>query len=357
MRAFLYAYDKVNLGDDLFIRFLVNRYPKVKFYMWSDKKNKKIFGDLKNLHIVNRNGWLPSLLRRIRPSLVLRLQAMIKDRCNRCIYIGGSIFQEYETWSNIVNWWDYQSKHYQFYVLGANFGPYKSDEYKNGMKNVFSQLEDICFRDKYSYELFKEVSKVRIAPDILFAQTLPEINAQKKQIFMSVINCRNDANGLADSADKYEECMSKMICDYTANGYDVKLVSFCKEEGDEEICYKLKGMADNEGSLSLLYYNGTNYMEILGELAASEYVVGTRFHATVLGLAFDKKVLPVLYSDKTKNMLADIGFEGMSIDLREEITPVLFRELQEGSRNVNSTFCRKESEQHFEKLDIEFKRG
>lgn len=37
-RIFLYAYDKVNLGDDLFIRYITNKYQNTKFYMVSDKK-------------------------------------------------------------------------------------------------------------------------------------------------------------------------------------------------------------------------------------------------------------------------------------------------------------------------------
>ena len=42
-KVFLYAYDKQNLGDDLFIHTICKRYPKVKFYLWSDELNKENF--------------------------------------------------------------------------------------------------------------------------------------------------------------------------------------------------------------------------------------------------------------------------------------------------------------------------
>ena len=51
-KLFLYAYDHINLGDDLFIETIVRRYPHVKFYFWTDAKNKEVFKDLKNLKII-----------------------------------------------------------------------------------------------------------------------------------------------------------------------------------------------------------------------------------------------------------------------------------------------------------------
>ena len=45
-RVCLYAYDKVNLGDDLFIRTIAARYTDTKFYLWSDGVNKQNFSDV-----------------------------------------------------------------------------------------------------------------------------------------------------------------------------------------------------------------------------------------------------------------------------------------------------------------------
>ena len=39
-RCFLYAYDKQNLGDDLFVHTICNRYPDAQFYMWSAPVNR-----------------------------------------------------------------------------------------------------------------------------------------------------------------------------------------------------------------------------------------------------------------------------------------------------------------------------
>ncbi len=52
---------------------------------------------------------------------------------------------EYPTWKNIVSWWEYQSSQYPFFVLGANFGPYHTEEYRSAMDKVYTKLKDICF--------------------------------------------------------------------------------------------------------------------------------------------------------------------------------------------------------------------
>ena len=53
----------------------------------------------------------------------------------------------------------------------------------------------------------------------------------------------------------------------------------------------------------------------------AEIIVGTRFHANVIGFAMHKKVIPVIYNDKTRNLLDEIHFEGSSIDIEKDIYP------------------------------------
>ena len=39
-KIFLYAYTEKNLGDDLFIKYITERYPKCKFYIWGNGQNE-----------------------------------------------------------------------------------------------------------------------------------------------------------------------------------------------------------------------------------------------------------------------------------------------------------------------------
>src|SRR5699024_6589693 len=54
------------------------------------------------------------------------------------------------------------------YIIGANFGPYKDKRFLEKYKHHFSQYTGICFRDMYSYNLFKQLPNVKMAPDAVF---------------------------------------------------------------------------------------------------------------------------------------------------------------------------------------------
>lgn len=321
MKIFLYAYDKINLGDDLFIRSITERYPNTRFYMFSSPQNKAVFSSLKNLKIINENSCLSRLLKRIRSSFAARYKHALQKRCDAVVYIGGSIFIEYDSWRNILNWWEYTAKSFPLYVLGANFGPYKTEEYKNRLGDILCNTRDICFRDKYSFGLFSDCGKARYAPDILFSTDFPECAPNQKQIFVSVIDCSKRTDGLFPLSEfdtDYKARLVSVLSEFLSEGYELILSSFCSHEGDEnavnDLTEALKPV--HHGKLSVLNYNGTNHELILKAIKKSRLIIATRFHAAILGLASGRAVFPIVYSDKTVNALHDIGFSGNIADLR-----------------------------------------
>lgn len=340
-KIFLYAYDKQNLGDDLFIKTITSRYPKVKFYLWSNKQNQDNFKEIKNLKVIDANGKFVRFLQRIRPSLVSRYKNWLKRRANALVYIGGSIFMEYEAWKQYMEGWEYDVNNFPMYALGCNFGPYQTEEYRVAMANVFEKMQDICFRDTYSKNLFKDVSNVRQAPDILFSYPISKIPVDEKRIFISVIDCagrdEGDSAKLSQYEDSYINNLTTLLTEYLKNGYMLTLASFCKIEGDENAIKKLRkkmGVADDDTRVQNLFYDGVNDNELLASLASAKYVISTRFHGVILALVAGRPVLPILYSDKTVHVLEDMGFNGVVLDLRQEET-ISFDKVQENFLNFN----------------------
>lgn len=352
-KIFLYAYDRQNLGDDLFIHTITKRYPQVQFYMWSDSKNRENFRCLPNLKILDRRQGMIGVLRRIRPSLAIRYRNWLEKRCQAVVYIGGSIFMEYKNWEQIQNWWKYMVENRSVYVLGANFGPYHTEAYREKMAQIYGKMKDICFRDQYSYNLFSQIETVRQAPDILFSYPMPTAQVVQKQIFVSVINCagRDESTGLTEYDASYVENMARLLEKYRRDGYQLVLSSFCEHEGDREgIRRILQAMnAENAADIQVLSYDGTNADGLTNAIAQSEFVVATRFHATILALVAGRPVLPVLYSDKTRHVLEDLGFDGPMIDLRtcQDYTTVG----QPVSFTVDRQKLARQAQEHFRKLD------
>ena len=155
--------------------------------------------------------------------------------------------------------------------------------------------------------------------------------------------------------------MTKRLID---NGYKITYMSFCKNENDElaieEILNELNENVNQNSAkennlrdfIETYYYRG-NIKEALEVLNNSDIIVGTRFHATILGLLLNKTVIPIIYSDKTKHVLEDLNFKGKTVDIREldnyNIEELFEKENMDYKLNVEK--IRKEAELQFKELD------
>lgn len=358
-KVFLFAYDKQNLGDDLFVHTITKRYSDVQFYIWSDRENRKTFQALPNLKVVDKDGALVRTLHWLRPSLVSRYRAWLENRCRAVVYIGGSIFMEYENWEQILTWWEYEAKNRPFYIMGSNFGPYKSEGFRNKLADIFLYAKDVCFRDRYSYEKFCDVPTVRCAPDILFSYPMPKVPVVEKLLFVSPIDCASRGEGensLSAYSEYYISTLSDLLKHYLSDGYRLVLASFCKAEGDDHaIAQLLAAMSVRQADprVRILSYDGTNVDEMTAAIAESEYVIATRFHAAILALAAGRPVFPIVYSDKTIHVLEDIGFQGKFADLRNMV-PISYADSRANldvPQALDTSSLAEKAREHFAMLD------
>ena len=180
MKVYVDAYLAQNLGDDLFIDILTKRYPNHKFLAISKKQCKH---NLKNLKVVS-NSYLYRTVKKF------QLEKYLANMCDVVVSIGGSMYME-----NNDNTRDFSLGKNKRYILGTNFGPYQTKEYYNNLKKVFKNAEDVCFREKYSYDLFKDLPNVRYAPDIVFSMNTSNVNVtNRKKAIISVISCKRKLN-------------------------------------------------------------------------------------------------------------------------------------------------------------------
>lgn len=307
---YVVAYFNKNLGDDLFVRTLVRRYPNENFYVCENKQN---LGDLVNEKNIKYNNYLNYTFLRIINKFRKEKSGLVNKskmkNAKALVRIGGSIFMEMDGWKNNRSRYNNDN----IFYIGANFGPYKTNEYKEEVKNKLRNSINCCFRDKFSFELFNNLENVSYAPDVLFGY--PDFPVEKKGniIGISVINLVG-RNKLELYTDKYEEGIVKLCRHYLSLGKKVSLLGFCEPEGDNIAIQRIMDRVGSHELLSSICYDG-RIDEFLNEMNNCETIYASRFHAMILGFVMKKKVIPIIYSRKQTHVLEDLNYSGAIWDL------------------------------------------
>ena len=300
------AYFACNFGDDLMVRTLLNNFPDVKFYLCGEKSKLRCFNDLNNVVMPNK---IESFVTRVNRKLFKsRIDYPFGYKQSDVIVkIGGSIFIEYNGWERNYSVFDKPT-----FILGCNFGPYKTESFLNATRERIKHVEDCCFRDSYSYSLFFENSKARLATDIVFAyDELPEVNHDASFVGISVIDFMNRGE-LAPHMDAYETGIIEICLRYIHLGKKIKFFNFCSMEGDRlainRIISTLSELVDNISHyIEIVDYDG-DHKYMLNEMNQCHIIYATLFHAMIVGWLLRKKVAPIIYSRKQLNILNDMGY-------------------------------------------------
>ncbi|MBR4618654.1 MAG: polysaccharide pyruvyl transferase family protein [Bacilli bacterium] len=345
MKIFLNAYIQKNLGDDLFVKIITERYKNHEFIV--PDKAKYLVED--NFSFYQQNDKINNIIKAFTLGRV-SIQNKTMKKADYSVSIGGSMYIErnYKGLKKIIYSLLYVPK-YDF-IIGANFGPYKTTRFFRKYHNAFQKAKDVCLRDKYSYDLFKDIKHCRYAPDIIFSlDTSKFINKKSKRVIISVIDCTKRFQDTISK--KYFTKIVEIINYYRKAGYKVCLMSFCKLEGDEEAIKKVLDMLDNKNNIETYFYDG-NIDEALNKIGDSSIIVGTRFHANIIGLVFGKKVIPISYSDKTLNVLNDINYGNPIIDINNiDSFDISDLDLKYKNSNLDIYQIKQQSLKHFCNLD------
>lgn len=354
-KILIYAYTEFNLGDDLFIKVLCERYPDTEFRICAPRLYKLCFKEIKNLKVYSSDSILLRGIGYICRKLKIHnvAQKYLVNQSDGVVHIGGSIFMQAENWvEHFKHAESIRNKDKPYYLLGSNFGPYTDTEYYDEHKRMFKDYTDICFREQYSYDLFDDLDNVRLAPDIIFQLDPPAAHSKSEDyIVLSVI--QPSAKGLNGFDNLYYEKMKELAIYFIEKGYAVHFMSFCEHEGDQLAIEKIQSLIDPAYMSAIqVHLYKTNMEEVLSILAHSSFIVASRFHAMILGWVFQKPVFPVAYSNKMINVMEDVGFEGLYADFTtlELMQPEQVYESMTTYR-LDVTPQTKHAEKHFEHLD------
>lgn len=346
MKALVRAYLNENLGDDLFVYILCNRYPNTKFTIIGESKYKKIASNISNLKFICEDSKKAKIInkayklfQKINHQKICNHRSVVMYNIfskffNVNVFVTGSFFIQNPEWDGMEDSMWYDSKPH---ILGCNFGPYYDERYLIEHKLQFAKVNEIFFREHYSCELFNDLNNVHYAPDLVFNLDKSKFDITDKGYYViSVVNFNKDNdNSLIVKHRKYIEYLVRWIEKIREDDKEAILMSFCTNQGDDGVINEiLEELSDTVG-IRTFYYSIEGIEKAVSLISNCRGIIASRYHAMILGFLFNKKVLPICYSKKMNNVLKDIGYSGLIADVREDLYPKL-------SLNDIKTFDNKE---------------
>ena len=347
-KILIYGYTRVNFGDDLFFKILVERYPDVEFYMLAEDDYSQIIS-CDNFHSMRRNRINKIFASHIPYQFYLH-------RFDAVICIGGSIFMEMGTSGSnrIVRFLlKYKRKFpsVPIYIVGSNYGPEQTTAFRESVKELFTLVESVTLRDSVSHNIFKDNPRVAYAPDVIFQLALESKgDAQNNIVGFSLIDLPS-RQSLSQYNEQYEKFILHHISNAIAEGKSIRLFSFCNYESDNLVCERIVAQLGEKEQkcVEIVTYDG-EIESFLNSLKEVDLLYASRFHAAILGISMQIPTIPVVYSDKTINVLFDLRYKGDIVDIRSlgEITRDLTIQVME--RRVIDELI-KSSQNHFRLID------
>lgn len=339
-KVFVMAYLRNNLGDDLFVTELINRYPDANFYIdVLDYKYAQVFKDKKNVEIKIEKEE--------------NFSKIEIDNYDGFVYIGGSIFMEggkvYNLDEECLEFIKLcRKKQKPFFYISSNYGPYKTKKYFELSKKTFEECSDICFRDEYSYNLFKDIKTVRYAPDLLFSYKIDNIEKEKNSIGISVIDLsiRDD---LKNKEADYIKFLVNNINNFLNEGKRIYLFSFCKEEKDEIAIKKVQEEIREKDRIEIVKYNN-DIERFLNIYKKMEYMICQRFHSLILSCICNQKFFVISYSQKIDNIIDELKLCSNYMKHKDLKANDIIN-IKDFSVVENINIIKKEAEKQFYELD------
>ncbi len=228
------------------------------------------------------------------------------------------------------------------------------------------------YRDQSSRSLLGsigfETSGDPVYPDLAFS--LPEIalpqfvNQQSERTVVGI--------GLMDDAGKYSserpdhaiylsylENLAAFVRWLLARQYDVRILTgeiWWDQHVTQEFKDLLKGSLLPEDEKRVIHEPALTVEQLLSQIAATDFVVATRFHNLVLSLVLNKPVLSISFHHKCVSLMAQMDLSRYSNDINQLDSSRLIEQFRglERDRDVLKAKIRQRVEEFREALDEQY---
>lgn len=351
MKVLINIYLDQNLGDDLFLLALLERYPQTNFYLIiSDEYKLNVeFDRYKNLNLIKSKN----------------INLLKKLKFDMTLYIGGSIFKDLGLKGvriygyRYLNIFLFNLLKKPTVIIGCNLEKVKSSLNKVLIEKILRTTKFICVRDIFSLNYIKTIREDSfLGSDIIFSIKDKEEKLELKEnvLGISLIN-KKTTNFYKEN---YIKKITQIIEEYLAQNSNFKVKLFCFDSGkenDKEVAQEiLKKLNQNFIKRILVEEYSTDYKikSYIKSFRLCNYIICGRFHSLILALKYQIPFFSINYSSKmlnilqdTKNEIEGITFEKVdNLRIEEVLLKIKKSEIKKLDKNyINS------SHSHFIFLD------
>ena len=218
-------------------------------------------------------------------------------------------------------------------VINCNISGFVNCVAEKVIQKQISDYDFVTVRDRYSYEyITKNIPNVKCEkyPDMVLSlsdEMIPNVHSENA-LGISVHKSA-DINLLAEIADRFINETGKNVC---------------------LLCFNT-GLEDDVSVANQVYGN-----DMLKNIKRCGAILGIRFHSTILAIRMGIPVVPIAYSDKTKNALNEIGYSGKICDVNNIDTDEVLRSILNAVPYKLDNNIIKSAENHIKRFDEYIKR-
>lgn len=300
MNILLDGYFDRNFGDDVMIRIVAYYLSNHNFYINQAKKELLLpFHKVPNIFPADKK---------------INIQAKI------CVIGSGYIINS--RMSLLLEFLDFM-KHLRkedkllTATVCCNIGPFVNGMAKFLIVQKLKRNKFVTVRETFSLEFMKKNCRKVPSyyyPDIIFAMPDEWLPQKSNEGYLGISAYRRAGR---NNLDFYEKMAQIADCYINKTGKKVLLFAFdIENENDTAAAISIKALCRNQKNVELVFHNddGSN---IINNFARCEKIVSVRFHSSILAIKMEIPFVPITYSEKTRNVLKDLKYQGKQFNIED----------------------------------------
>ena len=314
MNIYLEAFVDTNFGDNLFVHTVASRYPQHTFHMLKrdgyEESYQRLLQYEKNICLIEAGE---------NKTFLSNMDAMM--------IVGGDIFGEHTDYGGLLSSVETIKKQGgQVFLLGLSLLESYSPEISYSLKLLFTWADVIVVRETVTCKQIQTIvpkTNVMAATDMAFALDVTDIISEKTEKGVLGISVRKKIpRNTPDAYTQYCESIANTV-EYYLKIDETNTVRFLALSkgvfADEAVADDITALCPEQcrARIQCVPFEG-DVDGYIREMQRCEKLLCTRFHALVFAILLKKPFVPIVYEEKTKRLLWEIGYHGVCPSYEEQ---------------------------------------